>query len=120
MDKLSVAPASLNPLPEPTLPLPEDVVLTVIVLSSSDEHLSASSSASIQHLPAALVGALKMRCDDGSGCTTAPSVSPSGPRAAQMDWSIGWNSLKQKPSFFDGRSISSQVLKMIVPIQWPL
>jgi hypothetical protein len=37
-----------------------------------------------------------------------------------MDWSIGWNSLKQKPSFFDGRSISSQVLKMIVPIQWPL
>lgn len=30
-----------------------------IVLSRSEEHLSANSSASIQHLPAALLGALK-------------------------------------------------------------
>ena len=36
---------------------------------------------------------------------------------AQMDMSMGWKSLKQKPSFFEGRSISSQVLSMMVPIQ---
>ena len=39
---------------------------------------------------------------------------------AQMDMSMGWKSLKQKPSFFEGRSISSHVLSMMVPIQWLL
>ena len=39
---------------------------------------------------------------------------------AQIDMSMGWKSLKQKPSFFDGRSISSHVLSMMVPIQWLL
>jgi hypothetical protein len=47
-------------------------------------------------------------------------ASPSGPRDAQIDWSIGWKSLKQNPFFFDGRSISSHVLRMMVPIQWLL
>lgn len=37
----------------------------------------------------------------------------------QMDMSRGWNSLKQKPSFLDGRSISSHVLSSTVPTQWP-
>jgi hypothetical protein len=37
-----------------------------------------------------------------------------------MDWSIGWKSLKQNPSFLEGLSISSQVDKMIVPTQWLL
>jgi len=60
------------------------------------------------------------RCELGNGWTTAPRVSPSGPRAAQMDWSIGWKSLKQNPSFFEGLSISSQVDKIIVPTQWLL
>ena len=72
------------------------------------------------YLPAAFVGALKMRWDVGSGCTTAPRDSPSGPLLAQIDWSIGWKSLKQKPSFFEGLSISSQEERMIVPIQWRL
>ena len=54
----------------------------LIVLKSNDEHLRASSSASIQHFPAALFGALKIRCEVGRGWTTAPIVSPSGPRAA--------------------------------------
>ena len=47
--------------------------------------LRASSRASIQHLPAALVGARKMRWEVGSGWTTAPIVSPSGPRLAHTD-----------------------------------
>ena len=38
---------------------------------------------------------------------------------AQMDWSNGWYSLKQKPSFLEGRSISSHVLRRIVPTHWP-
>ena len=56
----------------------------LIVLKSKLEHLNASSRASIQHLPAALFGALNIKCDVGSGCTTAPMVSPSGPLAAQI------------------------------------
>ena len=82
-----------------------------------DEQRRASSRASIQHLPAAFVGARKIRWEVGRGWTTAPSDSPSGPLLAQMDWSMGWKSLKQKPSFFEGLSISSQDERMIVPIQ---
>ena len=67
-----------------------------------------------------LLGALKMQWDVGRGWTTAPIASLSGPRDAHMLWSIGWKSLKQKPFFLEGRSISSQVDKIIVPIQWLL
>lgn len=49
-----------------------------------------------------------------------PMVSPSGPLVAQIDCSNGWKSLKQKPSFLEGRSISSQVLSRTVPTQWLL
>lgn len=48
------------------------------------EHRSANSRASIQHLPAALLGALKIRWEVGNGWTTAPMVSPPGPLDAQM------------------------------------
>ena len=58
-----------------------------------------------------------MRWEVGRGWTTAPRDSPSGPLLAQMDWSMGWKSLKQKPSFFEGLSINSQEERMIVPIQ---
>ena len=92
----------------------------LIVLRSKLEHLNASSKASIQHFPAALLGALNIKWEVGNGCTTAPIVSPSGPRAAQILWSIGWNNLKQNPSFLEGRSISSHVERIIVPIQWLL
>ena len=92
----------------------------LIVLRSKLEHLNASSRASIQHFPAALFGALNIKWEVGKGCTTAPIVSPSGPRAAQILWSIGWNNLKQNPSFLEGRSISSHVERIIVPIQWLL
>ena len=44
-------------------------------------------------------------------------VSPWGPLGAQMDWSSGWKSLKQKPSFLEGRSISLHVLRRTVPTQ---
>ena len=47
-------------------------------------------------------------------------VSPSGPLVAQMDCSSGWKSLKQKPSFLEGLSISSHVLSRTVPTQWLL
>ena len=60
-----------------------------MVLSNKLEHLSASSSASIQQRPAALLGALNMQCEVGRGCMTAPMASPSGPRAAQILWSMG-------------------------------
>jgi len=36
---------------------------------------------------------------------------------AQMDWLSGWKTLKQKPSFLDGRSISSHDVSNTVPIQ---
>ena len=92
----------------------------LIVLKSKLEHLNASSNASIQHFPAALLGARKIRWEVGRGCTTAPMVSPSGPRAAHILWSMGWKSLKQNPSFFEGLSISSHVERIMVPIQWLL
>ena len=92
----------------------------LMVLKSKLEHLNASSNASIQHFPAALFGARKIKWEVGNGCTTAPIVSPSGPRAAQMLWSMGWNNLKQNPSFLEGLSISSHVERIIVPIQWLL
>ena len=38
-----------------------------MVLSSSEEHLRANSSASIQQRPAALLGALKMQWEVGRG-----------------------------------------------------
>ena len=63
---------------------------------------------------------LKMQWEVGNGWTTAPMDSPSGPRAAHILWSIGWKSLKQKPSFLEGLSINSQVDRIIVPIQWLL
>ena len=34
---------------------------------------------------------------------------------AQIDCSRGWKSLKQKPSFFDGRSMISQAFRRTVP-----
>jgi hypothetical protein len=34
-----------------------------------------------------------------------------------MDCSMGWNSLKQNPSFFDGRSITLQLFSITVPTQ---
>ena len=37
-----------------------------------------------------------------------------------MDWSNGWKSLKQNPSFLLGRSISSHVFNKMVPTQWLL
>ena len=37
---------------------------------------------------------------------------------AHMDWSRGWKSLKQKPSFLEGRSSSWQVFSSIVPTHW--
>ena len=97
-----------------------DIDVEAMVLSSNEEHLKASSRASIQQRPAALLGALKMQCEVGRGWTTAPMASPSGPREAQTLWSMGWKSLKQKPSFFEGRSISSLVDKIIVPIHCEL
>jgi hypothetical protein len=39
---------------------------------------------------------------------------------AHIDWSRGWKILKQKPSFFEGRSINLQVLSKTVPTQWLL
>lgn len=45
-------------------------------------------------------------------CTTCPTL------VAQIDCSSGWNTLKQNPSFFDGRSRISQALRRIVPTQW--
>jgi len=47
-----------------------------------------------------------------------PIDSPCGPLVAQMLCSRGWNSLKQKPSFLEGLSISSHVLRRTVPHQW--
>lgn len=38
---------------------------------------------------------------------------------AQMDCSSGWKSLKQKPSFLEGLSMSSQALSSNVPTHWP-
>lgn len=38
---------------------------------------------------------------------------------AQMDCSKGWKSLKQNPSFFEGRSMSSQAFRRTVPTHWP-
>lgn len=37
-----------------------------------EEQRTANSKASIQHFPAACDGARKMRCEEGSGWTTAP------------------------------------------------
>lgn len=36
-----------------------------------------------------------------------------------MDWSSGWNSLKQKPSFLDGLCSNWHVFSSTVPTQWP-
>lgn len=47
-------------------------------------------------------------------------VSLSGPRGAQMDCSRGWKSLKQKPSFLLGRSITWHEVSITVPTQWLL
>ena len=38
---------------------------------------------------------------------------------AQIDCSKGWYSLKQNPSFLEGRSINSHVFSNIVPTQCP-
>ena len=65
------------------------VAALLMVLNKSEEHLKANSKASIQQRPAALLGALKMQWDVGRGWTTAPMDSPSGPRAAQILWSMG-------------------------------
>ena len=40
---------------------PVVAVLLLMVLNKSEEHLKANSKASIQHRPAALLGALKMQ-----------------------------------------------------------
>jgi len=50
----------------------------------------------------------------------SPIVSFSGPLGAHMDCSKGWKSLKQKPSFFDGLSMTWQVFRRTVPTQWLL
>jgi hypothetical protein len=39
---------------------------------------------------------------------------------AHMDWSSGWNNLKQNPSFLDGLSMILQVFSKTVPTQWLL
>lgn len=39
---------------------------------------------------------------------------------AHMDWSSGWKSLKQNPSFLDGLSMILQVFNKTVPTQWLL
>ena len=44
---------------------------------------------------------------------SAPTFVP------HIDTSSAWNSLKQKPSFFDGRSISSHAFSSTVPTHWP-
>lgn len=46
-------------------------------------------------------------------------LRPSGTFTAQTDWSSGWKSLKQKPSFLEGRSMSSQQCRRTVPTHWP-
>lgn len=39
---------------------------------------------------------------------------------AHMDWSSGWKSLKQNPSFLDGLSMILHVFNKTVPTQWLL
>lgn len=56
----------------------------------------------------------------GHSAPHRPMVSPCGPLVAHIDCSRGWKSLKQNPSFFEGRSMSSHVLSSTVPHQWPL
>ena len=41
------------------------VAVLLMVLNKSEEHLKANSKASIQHRPAALLGALKMQWEVG-------------------------------------------------------
>lgn len=49
-----------------------------------------------------------------------PMVSLSGPRGAHIDCSNGWKSLKQKPSFLLGLSMTWHEVSSIVPTQWLL
>lgn len=62
------------------------LALELIERTSNEEQRSESSSASIQHFPAADDGARKIKYEVGNGCMrTAPIDSFSGPRGAQID-----------------------------------